>query len=221
MSRRTYRAVIFDLDGVLWDGEPLYREAFNVVLAPYGHRLTDADYMRIIGQTVEACWEWVRDKFSLSVSPGRLYHLYNDAVLRLLDQPAEPLPGVRPLLAELRRRGVPAAVASSSLRAWVDATLRGLGIGDFFQATVSVSEVDQGKPAPDLYLAAAQRLGLPPAACIAVEDTAPGIAAARAAGMLAVQLRASSTALPPLPEADLVLSAYSEFDLSLLNGARA
>ena len=221
MSRRTYRAVIFDLDGVLWDGEPLYREAFNVVLAPYGHRLTETDYMRIIGQTVEACWEWVRDKFSLSVSPGRCYHLYNDAVLHLLDQPIEPLPGVRPLLQELRRRGTPAAVASSSLRAWVDATLRGLGIEDCFQATVSVSEVDRGKPAPDLYLTAAQRLNVPPAACIAVEDTAPGIAAARAAGMLAVQLRASSTALPPLPEADLVLSAYSEFDLSLLNGARA
>ena len=61
-----YRAVIFDLDGVIWDGEPLYHEAFNVVLAPYGHTVTESDYSRIIGLSVEAAWDWVRQHFSLS-----------------------------------------------------------------------------------------------------------------------------------------------------------
>jgi len=216
VTGRTYRAVIFDLDGVLWDGEPLYQEAFNAVLAPFGHRVSDEDYSQFIGKSVEASWEWVRDRFQITEPPGEFLRAYDRAVLTLLEQPLEPLPGVRPLLDELRRRGVPIAVASASLRRWVNATLRGLGLADAFDAVVSASEVENAKPAPDLFLAAAQRLGVPPGDCLAVEDTAPGIAAARAAGMFAVQLRAASTALPPLPQANLVLEDFSRFDLSLL-----
>jgi HAD superfamily hydrolase (TIGR01509 family) len=211
-----YHAVVFDLDGVIWDGEPLYHEAFNVVLAPYGHHVADTDYMEIIGLSVEAAWEWVRIRFSLNESPAVFYRAYNEAVLELMKHPAEPLPGVRDLLSELRRRGTPVGLASASLRQWVDATLAGLALEDAFDATVSASEVQRSKPAPDLYLAAAERLGVPPERCLAVEDTASGIAAAKGAGMIAIQIRAASTALPPLPQADFVLDAYSQFDLSLL-----
>ncbi len=216
MTGPPFRAVIFDLDGVLWDGEPLYHEAFNVVLVPYGHRLGEDDYRQIIGHSVEHCWDWVRQRFHLTEPRDRLLHAYDEAVLRLLERPAEPLPGVRPLVNELRRLGVPIAVASASLRSWVDATLRGLGLHDSFDAVVSASEVDNCKPAPDLFLAAAGRLGVAPGDCLAVEDTAAGITAARAAGMYAVQLRAASTALPPLPQADLVLESLQEFDPSLI-----
>jgi beta-phosphoglucomutase-like phosphatase (HAD superfamily) len=102
----------------------------------------------------------------------------------------------------------------------VNATIRGLHIENAFDATVSASEVEHSKPAPDLYLAAAEKLGIPATECLAVEDTGAGIAAAKAAGMFAVQVRASSTALPPLEQADLVIDDYSEFDLSLLDGAK-
>ena len=217
MTTRTFRAVIFDLDGVLWDGEPLYHEAFNVILEPYGYHLTKDDYDYIIGLSVEGAWDWVRRRFELSMPPADFLRAYNQTVLRLLRRPVEPLPGVRALIGELRHRGVPIAVASTSLRAWVDATLRGLDLEGAVDAVVSASEVANGKPAPDLYLAAAARLNTPPERCLAVEDTSPGIAAAKAAGMFAVQLRAASTALPPLPEADLVLDTLTEFDLSLLS----
>jgi len=214
---RTFRAVIFDLDGVLWDGEPLYHEAFNVILEPYGVRVGDDDYNQIIGLAVEAAWDWVRRRFDLTVPPADFLRAYNEAVLRLLRQPIEPLPGVRRLIGELRHRAVPIAVASTSLRAWVDATLRGLDLEGAFGVVVSASEVANGKPAPDLFLAAAARLGVPPDHCLAVEDTGPGIAAAKAAGMFAIQLRAASTALPPLPDADLVLDTLTDFDLSLVS----
>ena len=216
MTDRTFRAVIFDLDGVLWDGEPLYHEAFNIVLAPYGHRVSDDDYDQIIGLSVEACWDWLRDRFNLSEPLARFLRAYNETVLRLLKRPVEPLPGARPLIEELRRRGVPIAVASASLRQWVDATLRGLGLQDAFDTTVSASDVDNGKPAPDLFLAAAQRLGVAPQNCLAVEDTLAGVRSAKSAGMFTIQLRAASTALPPLDEADLVLESFADFDLSLL-----
>ena len=216
MSDRSYSAVVFDLDGVLWDGEPLYHEAFNVVLEPYGQRLSQDDYIQIIGYSVETSWEWVRNRFNLTASPRQFFRAYNEAVLKLLQRPAEPLPGARPLIDELRRRGAPIAVASASLRQWVDATLRGLGLQDAFDAVVSASEVENGKPAPDLFLAAAQRLGVAPQDCLAVEDTLAGVRAAKAARMFAIQLRAASTALPPLDEADLVLDSLADFDLSLL-----
>jgi len=217
-----FAAVIFDLDGVLWDGEPIYHEAFNVVLAPYGHRVTDEDYSHIIGHSVESAWDWVRRHFGLVEPPERFHREYDETVLRLLATPADPLPGVRELLRELRRRRLPLGVASASLRQWVDATLRGLRLESAFDTVVSASEVQHAKPAPDLYLAAARQLGVEPERCLAFEDTKTGITAAKAAGMFAVQVRAASTALPPLPEADLVIEQYSEFDLGLVaSGAKA
>ena len=218
MTPPELRAVIFDLDGVIWDGEPLYAEAFNVVLKPYGHSiaLSDPDYIQIIGKSVEAAWEWMRTRFALTAPPAVFYRAYNQAVLDLIKRPAEPLPAVRGLLSELRRRGVPIGLASASLRPWVDATLEALQLQHAFDVTVSASEVQKSKPAPDLYLAAAERLGVPPEQCLAVEDTASGIASAKAAGMVAVQVRTASTAMPPLPEADFVIEDYSQFDLGLL-----
>jgi HAD superfamily hydrolase (TIGR01509 family) len=219
----TYRAVVFDLDGVLWDGEPLYHEAFNVVLKPFGHSiaLTDPDYVQIIGKSVEAAWEWMRDRFALKDPPASFYRAYNAAVMDLMKEPRDPLPGVRELLAELKVRRIPVGLASASLRNWVDATLAGLGLNGDFATTVTASEVERSKPAPDLYLAAAQRIGVPPQDCLAFEDTPSGIASAKGAGMFAVQVRAASTALPPLPEADMVIERYSDFDLSSLSTHQA
>ena len=214
-----FRAVIFDLDGVLWDGEPLYHEAFNVVLAPLGHHVSEDDYNQVIGQSVEACWDWMCERFKLSEPSASFLPAYNRAVLQLLERPAEPLPGVRSLISELKRLGVPIAVASASLRAWVDATLLGLGLKQAFDATVSASEVASAKPAPDLYLVAAERLAVAPERCLAMEDTLAGVRSAKAAGMFAVQLRAASTALAPLDEADLVLDSPADFDFSLLAAA--
>ncbi len=213
-----YRAVVFDLDGVLWDGEPLYREAFNVVLRPLGHEVTVPEYDKIIGSSVEAAWDWVIGRFRLTGPPEQFLADYDAAVLDLLAQPVEPLPGVRETIARLKSIPVPVGLASASLRQWVDATLAGIGLASEFDATVSASEVEHAKPAPDLYLQAAEKLGVPAAECVAVEDTRTGVASARAAGMYVVQVRAASTALPPIDEADAVIESYAEFDFARLGG---
>jgi HAD superfamily hydrolase (TIGR01509 family) len=210
-----YKAVVFDLDGVLWDGEPLYHEAFNVVLHPYGHVLTSEEYTQIIGTSVEASWAWVLDRFGIMEPPEKFYQLYDEAVLGLMQNEIAPLPGVVEVIATLKDRGVLIGLASASLRQWVDATLAGLGMAGLFAATATATEVEQAKPAPDLYLKAAAGLGIDPALCVAVEDTVAGVKSARAAGMFAVQVRAASTALPPIAEADAVIEDYSQFDLGL------
>ena len=212
-----YRAVVFDLDGVLWDGEPIYHEAFNVVLKPYGHVITAEEYENIIGNSVEAAWAWVLQRYGITESPARFYREYDVAVLKLLANPVQPLPGVRDLLRGLKSRGIPVGLASASLRRWVDATLAGVGLAGEFDTTVAAGEVPHAKPAPDLYLRAAANLGVDPKLCVAVEDTRSGVRAAKAAGMYTIQSRAASTALPPIDEADAVIEAYGEFDLSLFN----
>ncbi len=213
-----YRAVVFDLDGVLWDGELLYHEAFNVVLRPLGHVVSQGEYTNIIGHSAEAAWNWVIGHFGLVEPRDEFVRQYDEAVLEMLSEPVEPLPGVHELIDELHRRGVPVGLASASLRQWVDATIRGIGLEGAFAVTVSASEVEHAKPAPDLYLKAAAGLGVPPAECVAVEDTRTGLASAKAAGMFGIQTRVSSTALPPLPAADMVIEAYSEFDFGLFAG---
>jgi HAD superfamily hydrolase (TIGR01509 family) len=212
-----FRAVVFDLDGVLWDGEPIYHEAFNVVLKPYGHVVTAEEYENIIGNSVEAAWAWVLQRYGIADSPGAFYRAYDVAVLELLAHPVEPLPGVRDLLRELKSRGIPVGLASASLRPWVDATLAGIGLAGEFDTTVAAGEVPQAKPAPDLYLKAAANLGVDSKCCVAVEDTRSGVRAAKAAGMYTIQVRAASTALGPIEEADAVIEDYTEFDLSLLS----
>ncbi len=211
-----FSAVVFDLDGVLWDGEPPHREAFDDVLASLGHHVGDEEYGQLIGSSVEYTWEWTRNRFRLTLSADEFWRAYSGAFLRLLQRPFRPLPGAADLIDTLRRRAVPIAVASSSLREWVYATLAAIGFTDSFAAVVSGSDVRNGKPAPDLFLSAAERLGVPPQHCLAVEDTLTGVNAARAAGMFAVQVRSASTASPPLDEADLVLDSLADFDLSLL-----
>ncbi len=213
-----YRAVVFDLDGVLWDGEPLYHAAFNVVLRPLGHEVTAEDYEQVIGNSVEAAWAWVIERFKLGGPPEQFYAAYDATVLELLAQPVEPLPGARETIARLKSIPVPVGLASASLRQWVDATLAGIGLNGEFDATVSASEVERAKPAPDMYLLAAENLGVPAAECVGVEDTRTGVASARAAGMYVVQVRAASTALPPIEEADAVIESYAEFDFALLGG---
>ena len=165
-----------------------------------------------------AAWDWVRRRFELTASPDGVLRAYNEAVLRLLEQPCRA-PSRRPFPHRRRCAGgaCPWAWPPPRSGRGLDATLRGLGLQDAFGVVVSASEVENAKPAPDLFLAAAARLGVPPDRCLAVEDTEPGIAAAKAAGMFAVQLRAASTALPPLPEADLVLDSLTDFDLSLVD----
>jgi HAD superfamily hydrolase (TIGR01509 family) len=215
----SYRGVVFDLDGVLWDGEPLYHEAFNVVLRPYGHLISDEEYPKIMGLSVELAWEWVYKRFDLKESTAVFYRAYDEAVLELMNQPREPIEGARDLLGKLKARGIPVGLASASLRNWVDVTLSGLGLHEAFVTTATASEVEHSKPAPDLYLLAAKGLNVPPEECLAFEDTPSGISSAQGAGMFAVQVRASTTALPPLPQADLVIESYDKFDLSLLESA--
>ncbi len=215
----SYEAVVFDMDGVLVDSEPVFFEAVNELLKPAGKRIDWEDYQHLLGSTMSHTWRSVLETVGIDTNEAQKYlDGYGDTLIELLRRPRSLLPGVDPLIAALRRQRIPIAVATASRLAWAEAVLgEGAGVPlDTFDAVVSREQVQNSKPAPDLYLKAAELLSTSPQRCIAIEDTIPGIASAKAAGMYAIQVRASSTALPPIDDADLVLDSLEQFPFRLL-----
>jgi len=211
-----FTAVVFDMDGVIADSEPVYYEACNAVLNPLGKVVTPELQLKAMGHGVEETWRILAEALDLGADYQPLVREYDAYLCRALAEVHDTLPGVRELIDALRARSVPLALASSSWPGWIEALLRGTNLLHRFDATVSRVEVSHGKPAPDVYLEAARRLGVLPSQCVAIEDTPTGLAAALAAGMFTVQVRSSSTAFPPQPNADLVLDTLLDFDLNLV-----
>jgi HAD superfamily hydrolase (TIGR01509 family) len=212
-----YRAVVFDMDGVLVDSEPAFFDAVNDVLAQEGRSIDWERYRRLLGTSVGVTWREVIAMLGLRGELNDYLHRYDDVLLDCLRRPRPPLPGVVELLDELEQRGVPAGLATSSWRTWYDAVMESCGLDGRFRVVVTADVIEHAKPAPDTYQRAAELLGVPAAQCIAVEDTPPGIAAAKAAGMYAVQSRASSTAFPPIEGADLVIDTLEYFPVAMVD----
>lgn len=177
--------VIFDCDGTLVDSEPLSRRAWEQVLAPRGYEVTDEDLVTCVGRSFPHTHAHFAVRVALPSAP-ELWPQYSGELFALLDSELEPFPDAVAAARELRRRGVALAVASSSARERLERTLRRAQLSDLFSVTVAGDEVEHGKPAPDMFLAAAERLGLAPSSCVAVEDSAPGVQSALAAGLTTV-----------------------------------
>ena len=205
-------AVIFDMDGVLVDGEPLHYEVVRRLLAEEDVEFGMDDYQRYLGTTLESTWSDLRERYGLSRSYEWYAAAYDREVVRSYREEAELLPGAEALLALLAEAAVPLALASSSNREWVDAALDSLGLRRFFDQTVAGDEVSRGKPDPEIYLRAAERLGAAPGSCVAVEDAPAGIASARAAGMSVVAVRTPMTDGLPLTEANWTIDSLADFD---------
>jgi HAD superfamily hydrolase (TIGR01509 family) len=205
--------VIFDMDGVLADTEPLHLAAANRALADDGIVLDEAGVARFLGRTDLAMFEVLADECGLARPPWHYVARKGAAFLaRLAEEPLLPNPGVMELLLGLRMRGLDCVVASSSPPATITAIVEALGLSSSFSRLFSASEVARGKPAPDLFLHAAATRGVDPGSCLVIEDAPNGIAAARAAGMRVVAVRTATTAGLDLEGADAVLDSLLDLD---------
>jgi HAD superfamily hydrolase (TIGR01509 family) len=187
-------AVIFDMDGVLIDSEPIHFEATRALLAEHGVVYSPDLEEDFYGCTDREVFRALRVRYGLSLSEADLAASWIERVVALLARPLQPMAGVPDALRALRASGLRLALASSSAPAIIAATLAGLGLSDLFEFTVSGHDVAHGKPAPDIFLAAARRLGLPHEACLIVEDSFNGLSAAAAAGIPCVAVPCLSTA---------------------------
>jgi HAD superfamily hydrolase (TIGR01509 family) len=179
-------AVVFDMDGVLVDTEHLWDEVREALTEEWGGRYTPEAQEAMMGMSSLEWSRYLHETVGLRESPEVINE---EVVRRMLARYETDLPVVPGAVEAVRRldaAGLRLGVASSSNRELIDAVLRRLGLTDLFAVTVSSEEVPRGKPAPDVYLEAARRLGVRPAQCVAVEDSASGIRAAHAAGMRVV-----------------------------------
>ena len=213
-----YHALIFDMDGVLVDSEPLFLKAINYLLVKESvEPVTDEENQSVlIGTTVEETWRRLKQRRGLPEPLQSYIEKYELEVLEVLKAEMTPRPGVRQLIDACSRRNLPKAVASSSLRSWVYLKLETLGFQDSFEVVLGGDDVTKGKPEPDIYLLAAERLNIPPARCIAIEDSPVGIAAAVSAGIYTVAVLTDSTRGMDLSQAQQVLETLESFDLNLL-----
>lgn len=207
----TMRAVIFDMDGVLADTEPIYMEINRDLLSELGITLPFERLLPYVGIPARQMWSDLRTRFGLQQPLTELLRLEKDRQvqhLRGMNQIPE-IPGVRELLEELRQMGIPMAVASSSSREIVELILSKATIRFFFTAVVSGQDVSQGKPAPDIFLKAAEALEVEPRNCVVIEDSPPGVGGAKNAGMLCVGFANAHSGNLDLSGADLILQDFS------------
>ena len=209
-------AVIFDMDGVLLDSEPLHYEAVRLILAEQGVDFPFDDYARYLGTTLTSTWDELCERYPITMTLAEFEARYNADVLAHYQAGAPLIGGARELVKQLRDAGVPIAVASSSHRMWVNAALEGAGLSEYFDQTTAGDEVSMGKPSPEIYLKAAEKLGVEPARCIAVEDAPAGVESANAAGMKVVLVRSELTSDLDLTS-DWQVNDLTEFKLTWLS----
>jgi HAD superfamily hydrolase (TIGR01509 family) len=213
-------AVVFDLDGVLLQSEEVWNAAKEALTRERGGRWSERAPLDMMGMSSLEWSAYMRDRLGLS-EPAEWISV--EVVRRLEAIYRERLPLIDGADDAVRRLAArwPLALASSSNRELIDLALELSGLAACFAATVSSEEVPRGKPAPDVYLEAARRLGVDPKRCAAVEDSANGIRSAKAAGMCVLAI--PNPAYPPddeaLTEADVVLASIAGLTPALVEGA--
>jgi HAD superfamily hydrolase (TIGR01509 family) len=180
------KAFIFDLDGVIVLSEPLGLRAWRKWLAPYGKTLSEEQYDNLIGREAQEAAEWVICHTGVPAGVEQALHARPALLASVVDETLQPRPGIFELLEALQARCLPLGVASNSFGEYVRRVLAVMELSGLFACVCTREDAPRGKPAPDLYLAAARCLGVLPGECLVVEDSPTGLQAALAAGAHAV-----------------------------------
>lgn len=203
------QAIIFDLDGLMVDTEPMARRSWEMVIDDFGQRLDELTFQQMIGLRRMDSAILVLEKLDLDLTPDELLERKEIYLAELLANRTPIMPGLRRLVEELKQRKLPWGVATSSPMSYAELILKNLDLVADCQAIASGDEVQHGKPAPDVYLLAAERLAISPECCLALEDSSPGVKAAVAAGMLTVAVPNSHTEQNDFGLADYVLPSLN------------
>jgi HAD superfamily hydrolase (TIGR01509 family) len=206
------------MDGLMIDTERLHHESFKTVLEQYGITPVPSvkGVIHISGISAEANWEHFKRQYGFSANTQDLTKAKNDAHLKLLKNKVQAMPGLLDLLKNLKADGYKVGIASSSIREHIDLIVDRLGIADFFDAITSGEEVTNGKPAPDIFLKAAAKLGINPAECVVLEDAMNGMRAGKAADMCVIVIPNEFTQDEDFSVADLRVSSLEDVNIETL-----
>jgi len=213
-----YKGVIFDCDGVLVDSEALSCGAWNILFEREYNIDIGTDYSHILGKTTKEVVESFFKLHSLEYTPDILpkiaamkERIYQESAHGKL----KPTPGVKEFITKLIQHNIPIIVASSGILAKIQFNLKETGLSDYFSQIISADGIKNGKPHPEIFLLAAERLKIPINECIVIEDSVTGVSAGKASGAFTVAITTSFPA-KKLNQADLVVKKFEEIPLDLL-----
>jgi HAD superfamily hydrolase (TIGR01509 family) len=216
-----FRAVIFDLDGVLADSEPWWNEIDATLLAEYGVTYRGEYHRNVLGISYRLAVEFYKKTFNLSVPTEEMMRLRGEIAVDFFANKIGLFPSTREVLEELQQMTLRLAVATSSVSASARPFLDRHNLTPLFDVIVTGDEVEHGKPQPDIYLRAAEKLRVSPDACLVIEDSLSGIASAKAAKMCVAAIPDARFVDPRdyEQEADYVLSSLEKIP-SLVKAGR-
>lgn len=215
------KGVIFDLDGTLIDSMSMWDDIDIEYLARFGYDLPDDYQKKIEGLSFHEVAVYTKERFQIPDSIEQMMQDWNDMAFAFYRERVPLKPGVRDFLRFLKEQNIPCGIATSNSPELLGAVLTSLKIRDCFSVMVTGSEVEHGKPAPDIYLHAAGHLGLKPSECLVFEDVEAGMEAARAAGMsvCAVYDKHSKISVSDAEAlSDYYLNSFEELDYEAVEG---
>jgi beta-phosphoglucomutase family hydrolase len=202
-------AVVWDMDGVLADTAPHHLHAWQETFARRGIKFTKEDFMRGFGIRNDAIIRNVLGEKTTDAEIEAIAREKEATFRRIIGKDVKPIPGALKLLGQLHDRGIRMAIASSTVIENIHLIVGSLGIEKYFEAIITGHDVTEGKPSPQVFLVAAQRLGVEPKSCLVFEDAVAGVKAAKSAGMHCIAIT-SSHPREKLAEADLVVDSLEE-----------
>jgi beta-phosphoglucomutase family hydrolase len=212
------KAVIFDMDGVLIDSEPLHHHTNQKLFSELGFSLTDIEHSSFIGTTSHYMWNQLRDRFNLSLSIEELVKTDRSTYMEYLksQENINPIDGVKNLIEDLCGKKIKLAVASSSPLDVINAVVDVFKFNNYFEKLVTGDDVKNSKPSPDIFLYAAKLLKVEPDECIVIEDSYNGVMAAKAAGMKCIGYRNPNSGNQDLSKADMIINSYEEISYEII-----
>ncbi|GLB60149.1 HAD family hydrolase [Cytobacillus sp. NCCP-133] len=209
-------AIIFDMDGVIVDSEPVFKNLNEELFKELNISVPDEIRLQFIGGSANRKWRMIKEHCGVT-QPLEDLISYQQKFFRFKNVHFDKIlfPGARPLLENLRKQKIPTALASSSDRERIDKVLDDCDLHGYFRSIVSGEEFEESKPHPDIFLHSAAKLGVPPEHCIVIEDSLNGLTAASRAGMKKIGVKHKQIPMD-LSRADLVISSLEEIDVFML-----
>ena len=218
------RAVIFDMDGVIIDSEPLWEKAERILLARRGIDYNPTYRDKIVGLNQKDSGRLLKETFNLPETIEELLSERIDLIVRIYEEELELVPGIKSFLRELKENGFLIAMASSSPLRVINLVLNKFSLNEFFSVVVSGESVEFGKPAPDIYLFTAGKLGacpeqgrrIEPSECVVIEDSINGVKSAKSAGMHCIAIPDKRLSRNEFQIADLVVDRLDEISVRVI-----
>ncbi len=209
------KAIIFDMDGVIIDSEPLHLELERELLEELGGKITPEEHQKFVGTTDYYMWSTFKNKFNIKNSIEEMIAIKKERFLQNIHK-INLVDNFEEFMLTVHKEGYLLGLASSNNRKTVDSIIKKFNLDKYFEFIISGEEVSKGKPNPEIFLTAANKMNVKPHECLVIEDATNGVKAAKSAGMKCIGLKNPNSGDQDLSQADLIVDNFSELTLDTI-----